>query len=167
MRQRSAALHAESVDEYKSKMKILSSGHEQSNRRISVSAYTPVSKFSAKEILEVHELYRRERPQKSLDYIRAEAKLASPDILQAPLEKMVIEKHETRSSISSNPEETSCSYIQKTLECMILGFSKVGKHFLVDACFEEATDNLFNRLSGMLWHVDCNRLCRHCCHGNF
>ena len=137
MRKRSSALHADSEEEFKCKLKLIDEIKEHNNPRVLISAYTPVTKFSAKEILELHEKQKRDTSQIGFDFKRNEAPEGSPKSQRRSSFKVISEGNDSRSSILSNSEENGPNIVEKKLECMVIGSSKVGKHFLINSCFEE------------------------------
>jgi len=142
VRKRSSALHAESEEEYKVKLQLITEEHEKAKQRASISVYCPVTRFSAKEIIELHERQKKDKPHPTFEYSCWEEQETSPaqskpkkrsSLKQSP------ELSEGRGSTgtSSFEENGVCVSNERKNDCMIIGGSKVGKHFLINSCFEE------------------------------
>jgi GTPase SAR1 family protein len=141
MRKRSPALHAESEDEYKEKLQIITEEQEKTKSRTIVSAYTPVTRFSAKEIIELHEKLKKEKPQAGFEFFcsdEQEAFQKNSNFKRRPSVKSP-EMSEGRGSVEAVLEDNSLTISnERKNDCMIIGGSKVGKHFLTNSCFEDA-----------------------------
>jgi len=96
-----------------------------------------MTKFSAKEILEIHERQKRENTHSVFEFHNHKSKEDAAKYKRRSSFKVIPEEPEKRSPISSYSDINDPQCIEMKYECMVVGFPKVGKHFLINSCFEE------------------------------